>query len=74
MTAGMKTHTRGNASDRSPSYPSENCFCDGQPISLAMAYVKPQPFGEVYGACEGWRNGTLFPSLVMPYCIGGKRR
>lgn len=51
-----------------------NCLCDGQPIALAMAYVKPQPFGEVYSACDGWKNGTLFPDLNKPYCIGGKRR
>lgn len=71
--AGRTTH-HGSEPMHTPSVPNENCLCDGQPISLAMAYVKPQPFGEVFGACEGWHNGTLFPALVMPYCMGGKRR
>lgn len=57
-----------------PTIQDANCLCDGQPISLAMAYVKPQVFGEVYAACDGWKSGTLFPDLNMPYCIGGKRR
>ncbi len=54
--------------------PSENCLCDTQPISLAMSYVKVQPFGNLYEPCEGWTNGTLFADLNMPYCMGGKRR
>ena len=52
----------------------ENCLCANQPISLAMAYVKSQPFGEVYSASEALRCGTLFPDLSKPYCIGGRKR
>ena len=57
-----------------PVTPTDNCLCDGQPISLAMAYVKVQPFGGLYEPCEGLKNGTLFADLNMPYCAGGRRR
>ena len=57
-----------------PKPQDENCLCDGQPIALAMAYVKPQVFSEVYSACDGLKNGTLFPDLYKPYCIGGRRK
>ncbi len=62
------------ARDVREAAPSENCLCDNQPISLAMSYVKVQPFGTVYEPCDGWKNGTIFPDLYMPYCMGGKRR
>ena len=61
-------------SERMPGAGRENCLCDAQPISLAMAYVKDQPFGPVSEAAEAWKNGTLFPALRMPYGTGGKRR
>ncbi len=54
--------------------PVENCLCQGQPISLAMSYVKVQPFEGLYEPCEALRQGTLFQALNMPYCIGGRRR
>jgi len=59
--------------DARETAPSENCLCDKQPISLAMSYVKVQPFGSLYELCDGWKNGTLFPCLYMPYCIGGRK-
>jgi len=62
------------ARDVREAAPSDNCLCDKQPISLAMSYVKVQPFGTVYEPCDGWKNGTFFPDLYMPYCMGGKRR
>ncbi|MBQ7125350.1 MAG: spore coat associated protein CotJA [Clostridia bacterium] len=52
----------------------DNCLCANQPISLAISYVKSQPFGEVYSASEALRRGTLFPDLDKPYCIGGRGR
>ncbi len=51
-----------------------NCLCDAQPISYAMAYVKSQPFGEVYNKAQALYNGTLFPELNKPYCMGGRKR
>ena len=62
------------ARDVREASPSDNCLCDNQPISLAMSYVKVQPFDAVYEPCDGWKNGTIFPCLYMPYCIGGKKR
>ncbi len=50
-----------------------NCICDSQPISLAMAYVKDQEFNEIYNASQALCNGTLFPELNKPYCLGGRR-
>ncbi len=52
----------------------DHCLCDGQPIALAMAYVKDQPFGALYSPAEALRYGTLFPELNKPYCIGGRMR
>ena len=82
MDRTMRYSRRGAAPASAPQqsiprpmpHENPNCLCDGQPIALAMAYVKPQPFGEVYSACEGWKNGTLFPDLNKPYGMGGKRR
>ncbi len=53
---------------------ADNCLCDSQPISLAMAYVPKQQLGELYSPCEGLKNGTMFPCLNKPYCAGGRRR
>lgn len=47
--------------------PDNNCLCDGQPLSLAMAYVKTQPYGKLWDEDEAWENGTLFPALYFPY-------
>lgn len=55
------------------NFENENCLCEEQPISLAMAYVKRQKFGKVYGAEDALSHGTLFPDLYMPY-EGGRRR
>ena len=51
-----------------------HCLCDSQPLSLAMAYVKIQPFGDPLSAEQGWKNGSLFPSLLLPYCAGGGKK
>lgn len=53
---------------------TENCLCTNQPISLAMAYVKDQPFCALYSPQDALKHGTLFTELYMPYCMGGGRR
>ena len=51
------------------------CLCDEQPISLAMAYVKVQPFEDPNSPEEALAQGSLFPGLTKPYgCQGGRRR
>lgn len=40
---------------------------------LAMAYVKSQPFVNLYNPSDAWKNGTLFADLNLPYS-GGKTR
>ncbi len=40
---------------------------------LAMAYVKNQPFVNLYSPADAWKNGTLFADLNLPY-KGGKTR
>ena len=37
---------------------------------LAMAYVKSQPFVNLYNPCDAWKNGTLFADLNLPYTGG----
>lgn len=63
-----------NMSRNMPMTTDDACLCSNQPISLAMSYVKKQPFGELYSPCEGWRRGTIFPDLDKPFCAGGNRR
>ncbi|MBQ1252301.1 MAG: spore coat associated protein CotJA [Firmicutes bacterium] len=40
---------------------------------LAMAYVPMQKFTNLYGAAEGFRRGTLFKELDLPF-KGGKSK
>lgn len=42
----------------------ENCI---DSLPLAMAYVPMQKFRNVFEACEGLSNGTIFEELVLPY-------
>jgi hypothetical protein len=53
---------------------NDNCLCVDQPIAYAMSYVKKQKMNSLYPLFEGWRNGTIFPELNLPYCAGGNRR
>ena len=63
------------ADDRmTPRNEGTYCVCTDQPISLAMAYVPIQEWGETYRCCEALDKGTLFPCLYKPYCMGGCRR
>ncbi|MEG1448681.1 MAG: spore coat associated protein CotJA [Oscillospiraceae bacterium] len=38
-----------------------------QPVSLAMAYVKWQTFGDVYDPQLAFTRGTIFPALDLPF-------
>ena len=60
------TQTRQEA----PSVPSKP---DCPNMVLAMAYVKSQPFVNLYSPCDAWKNGTLFGDLNLPY-TGGRSR
>jgi hypothetical protein len=51
----------------------DNCLCVSQPVALAMSYVKKQVMSQTYPLAEGWRRGTIFPELDLPYCGGGRR-
>ena len=44
----------------------ENCLDLTQPISLVMAYVKKQSFGETYDGELALTRGTAFPDLDFP--------
>jgi hypothetical protein len=37
------------------------------PMALAMAYVRPQPFENIYSAEDGFHRGTIFADLDKPY-------
>lgn len=39
--------------------------CEG--MALAMAYVRSQPFENIYSSAEGWRRGTIFADLDLPF-------
>lgn len=58
---------------RNQAAPSPQGSC-GIPETLAMAYIKDQPFGEVYSMGDALCRGTLFPDLDKPYCTGGRKR
>ena len=48
-----------------------------QPMMLAMAYVPWQRWQETYPLEEGFRRGTIFPDLDLPFegkRVGGMRR
>lgn len=52
----------------------EYCICTNQSVSLAMAYVKDQPFEYLYELCDALYKGTLFKELYKPYGMGGCRK
>ncbi|MBR4881542.1 MAG: spore coat associated protein CotJA [Clostridia bacterium] len=54
-----------------PREDAEYCVCTSQPVSLAMAYVPIQEWGNLYRCCEALDKGTLFADLYKPYCMGG---
>ena len=58
------------------AFPEEKqyCVCTSQPISLAMAYVPIQEWGNICRCSEALEKGTLFGDLYKPYCMGGCRR
>jgi hypothetical protein len=41
-------------------------------LPLAMAYVPWQCWCETYKPAEGWRRGTIFPELDLPFLGGGE--
>lgn len=50
--------------------PSASVGEQGDGMTLAMAYVPSQPFGDLYSAEEGLSRGTLFAALDKPF-VGG---
>ncbi|MBE6858354.1 MAG: spore coat associated protein CotJA [Ruminococcus sp.] len=56
--------------DSSPDTPSR--LPDN--VSLAMAYVPFQQWGDVYSMDEALNRGTLFPDLEFPFERGGTRK
>ena len=36
-------------------------------MALAMSYVRPQPFENIYSAEDGFSRGTIFADLDKPY-------
>lgn len=35
---------------------------------VGMAYIPMQTFGEMYDACKGLKEGTMFPELNLIFC------
>lgn len=61
------------------SYPQPNCNCfpkmeSAKDMTLAMAYVPWQQYGNVFEPDKALQKGTLFPDLWKPYlgCKGGR--
>ncbi len=56
------------------NYPNENtkygCGGEKERMVLAMAYVLSQPFEKLYSPADGWRAGTIYKDLDLPY--GGR--
>lgn len=73
--SGGVSSGRRSASERTPdcrgNYPSDNgCGGNGETMVLAMAYVLNQPFENIYAPADGWKAGTIFMGLNLPY--GGR--
>lgn len=53
-----------------------SCNC-GQPPApspaLAIATVPSQPWIQPYDPAAGLKHGTIFPSLNLPFYIGGEK-
>ncbi len=47
-------------------------LCGGEKMTLAMAYVPVQEWGDLYTEDAALQNGTLFPALDKPF-LGGKQ-
>lgn len=45
----------------------------GDPMVLAMAYVPPQKWQELYEPAEGFTRGTIFRQLDLPFKGGTDR-
>jgi len=39
-------------------------------LSLAMAYVPMQCWGQTYEPSTALQRGTIFPELDLPFCCG----
>ena len=54
------------AENNTPLYcPTKPCLCVG------YAYIPPQILNDIYPACEGLYNGTIFPELELSMCEYG---
>lgn len=45
-----------------------------RPACLAIATIPMQPWEEPYEACKGLKQGTIFPSLDLPFYVTGGER
>lgn len=43
---------------------NSKCIC---PAEYARAYIKPQPYENLFSVEEAFTKGTIFKSLYMPY-------
>lgn len=62
----------GDRTLREREYEQGNCINDcgdrnNVDMVLGMAYVRSQPFENLYELNEGWCNGTIFRDLNLPY-------
>ncbi|WP_295085156.1 spore coat associated protein CotJA [Ruminococcus sp.] len=64
--APVNTDRNSNMNDSSQMYP-EN-------MTLAMAYVPFQQWGETYDDDKALSRGTLFPPLDLPFTGGGNKK
>ena len=70
MPREESVHLKNNGSDCCDHYHNE--WCDRH-FSLAMAYIYPQEFDDLYEADEALCHGTLFRDLDMPF-YGTRKR
>ena len=48
------------------------CFDDNDPrFPIGMGYVPMQMWGTIYPLARGFVRGTIFPSLDLPFAVGG---
>ncbi|MBQ8928676.1 MAG: spore coat associated protein CotJA [Oscillospiraceae bacterium] len=76
----MELHAFEKMAAAAQERPEERPMMRPQPMGVfpdvtppGMAYVPFQQWGDVYEAEQGMQQGTMFPVLDMPFCMGGER-
>ena len=45
--------------------------CNCEMGDSVMVFIDVQEIGDTYNTAEAYKNGTLYPELNKPFCMGG---